>query len=71
MTLAFPDRMVSQAISRDSESGWRAVALCQLEIDISFEWQQMKCNAPTGILIGPLEGMSSKFTQPAGVLINL
>jgi hypothetical protein len=69
MTLAFPDRIESQAISKD----WSAVALKQKRIIECSISQRMKYTyqAPTGIFTGPLDDIKSKLIQPAVVFMNL
>ena len=67
ITLAFPDSKVSQAISMDCN----AVAL---QKTVNSRWAIVLVfahQAPTGILIGPLEDNRSKLTHPAVVLMKL
>lgn len=67
ITFALPDKSVSHAISMDC----RAVALEEV---LSTVEQVSSCEtyqAPTGILIGPLDDSRSKLIQPAVVLMNL
>lgn len=67
MTLALPESNVSHAISTDCN----AVALTN---DISMRAVQLQTvtnQAPTGILMGPLEDNSKRLTQPATVLMKL
>ena len=67
MTLALPDRMVSQAISTDCSAV--ALKMCQLKGKSMKGLQTYQ--APTGILTGPDDDKRSKLIQPAVVLMKL
>lgn len=66
ITFALPERSVSQAISSDC----RAVALTG-DKKSAIMIQCYPYQAPTGILMGPLDDIRSRFTHPATVLMYL